>query len=251
MKDKLQTALGTFGSILYWVLIIFITVLPVVMIGAPFWLSAIIFLICSFVPYLSLPLWIWGLVEAIKGPQDVFAIIYYIATVIIFLPTIISMFSSLINKTKKTKLNKAELAEEEPKKKEQKSRFKTATIILSITTAMFAISTIGLSIGFANQIENLENTIEKKETAIHLLSNENSDLKNSLDAALDKVKINEDRSSLKELKERLGKTVCTDSFSPYYHTNSCSDCSRNGFTIWYDINSVENAGYLPCPNCIE
>lgn len=180
MKDKLQTALGTFGSILYWVLIIFITVLPVVMIGAPFWLSAIIFLICSFVPYLSLPLWIWGLVEAIKGPQDVFAIIYYIATVIIFLPTIISMFSSLINKTKETKLNKAESAEGEPKKKKSKSRLKTATIILSITTAMFAISTIGLSIGFANQIENLENTIEKKETAIHLLSNEIDDLEEQL-----------------------------------------------------------------------
>lgn len=152
----------------------------------------------------------------------------------------------------KVKLKREQVVTEKPLKikKTKKSNFKVATIVLSIMTILFAASTIGLTIGLVNvnndnqelseQITNLESIISLRLEEIENYKNQIHDLKNTTNT-----------NELNELKEKLGKTVCTDSFSPYYHTSACPDCSRNGFTIWYDIDSVENAGYLPCPNCIE
>ena len=42
--------------------------------------------------------WIWGLVKAIGGKQDVWAIIYYIVSVVVFLPVFGSIISSFFKK---------------------------------------------------------------------------------------------------------------------------------------------------------
>lgn len=98
MKEKLQSVLGTFGIIIYWILRIFISILPLVMISTPFLVDFLILIVVNVFPPLSLPLWIWGLVKAIQGPQDIWAIIYYVACVVIFLPTFISIISSFFQK---------------------------------------------------------------------------------------------------------------------------------------------------------
>lgn len=96
MKDKLMNALGTVGIVLWYLISILIAVIPFVMIGAPFLLNLLFFGIVQFFPASSVIFWIWGLVCAIKGPQDTWAIIYYVMFVIMFLPffyhSILSIF---------------------------------------------------------------------------------------------------------------------------------------------------------------
>lgn len=72
--------------ILLYVLALFINVLPIVMI-TPSLLLSILFLAIEFtIPISSVVFWVWGLICAIQGKQDAWAIAYYILFVIMFLP---------------------------------------------------------------------------------------------------------------------------------------------------------------------
>ena len=113
MKEKLLNALGMFGGILWFIVSSLIYVLPFVMIGGSFWLNLLLFGIVYFFPPSSVIFWVWGLVCAIQGPQDVWAIIYYILFAIAFIPFFVSMilefFSAIIKaKAKKAEENQAE-----------------------------------------------------------------------------------------------------------------------------------------------
>ena len=90
MKEKFINALGIAGFILYYLVAALVYVLPFVMIGASFWLNTVFFGIVFIFPPASSVFWIWGLVCAIKGVQDIWAIIYYILFAILFLPFFIS-----------------------------------------------------------------------------------------------------------------------------------------------------------------
>lgn len=252
MKDKLQTVLGTFGSIIYWVLIILISVLPVVMIGTPFWLSFIIFIICSFIPFLSIPLWIWGLVEAIKGPQDAFAIIYYVATVIIFLPTIISMFSNFFKKRNKPKTENEKTDEInypieqdwKPSDKKPKKYSNTFVKLLITATALLLTLSVGLSIGlvleskknnqYKSKIDNLEILMESRQEKITQLTNLNNDY----------IK------RLGHLYFYEAHAACVNENSNYYHKYGCKNFDDSSFWI-YNEEAAKAEGYKPCPNCIK
>lgn len=100
MKEKLMNALGSVGVILWYLLSILIAVMPLVMIDASFGLNLLLLAIALFIPATSGIFWIWGLVCAIRGPQDVFAVIYYVLFVIMFLPYFISSVLNLFNKRK-------------------------------------------------------------------------------------------------------------------------------------------------------
>ncbi len=96
-KEKILNSLGAFGVVFLFIIRVIVAILPFVMIGGNFFLTLILISINSFVPFASAVFWIWGLISAIKGVQDVWAIIYYIAFVLIWIPffisTIVSMFS--------------------------------------------------------------------------------------------------------------------------------------------------------------
>lgn len=96
IKEKLLSALGTFGGILWYILQLVLFVLPLVMIHQGFLLRAVFIFCMVFIPGAPAVFWIWGLVCAIGGPQDVFAIIYYVATAVIFLPYIVSFVCDAI-----------------------------------------------------------------------------------------------------------------------------------------------------------
>ena len=100
MKEKFVNALGGFGIILFFAIRLIISILPFVMIGGNFFLTLILIGINTFVPFASVVFWIWGLVCAIKGVQDFFAILYYIAFVVIWLPFFISTVISAFSKGK-------------------------------------------------------------------------------------------------------------------------------------------------------
>jgi hypothetical protein len=98
IKEKLQATFGVIGGILFYFVTFSIYILPLVMINASFWLDLLFFAILYFFPVSSIVFWIWGLVCAIIGPQDIWAIIYYILFVVMWIPffvsTIIDLFFS-------------------------------------------------------------------------------------------------------------------------------------------------------------
>ena len=101
MKEKLMNTLGAAGSVLWFIGSAFVYILPFVMIGAPFLANLLFFGIMQIFPPASFVFWIWGLVCAINGVQDFFAIAYYVLFVVVFLPFFISLVLDLVKKVKK------------------------------------------------------------------------------------------------------------------------------------------------------
>lgn len=95
-RKKGKPAGALFVFLLYAVRLL-VAVLPFIMIGGNFLLTLLLVTINAFVPFASIVFWIWGLVCAIQGVQDFWAILYYISFGLIWIPfymsTIISFFS--------------------------------------------------------------------------------------------------------------------------------------------------------------
>ena len=106
MKNKLLNSLGVAGIIMWYVVSAVVYVMPFVMIGASFWVNLLLFGIVYFFPPSSIVFWIWGLVCAIQGPQDVWAIIYYVLFVIMFLPFFVSTICDIFNTLHSNKTRK-------------------------------------------------------------------------------------------------------------------------------------------------
>lgn len=98
LKEKIVDVLGPIGVILYYLFSLFISVLPFVMIGKGFFLTMLFTGISMFFPLSSVVFWIWGLVCAINGIQDLFAIIYYIVFIVLWLPYFFSVAISFFKK---------------------------------------------------------------------------------------------------------------------------------------------------------
>ncbi len=79
-KEKLVSAFGTFGFILYYIITVVISVLPIVMIGInSFWFFIIAFTLLLIFPFpIEQILWVWGFIGAIQGEQDFWAILFYV-----------------------------------------------------------------------------------------------------------------------------------------------------------------------------
>lgn len=97
MKEKLSSALGLVGIILYYLISLLIAFFPIFIISKSFWINLIFFWIIQAVPISSILFWIWGLVITLKGPQDIIATIYYVLFVIMFIPFFISTVLDLLN----------------------------------------------------------------------------------------------------------------------------------------------------------
>lgn len=100
MKYKLMNALGVVGVILWYAVTAIIYFLPFLMIGASFWINLLFFGIVQIFPPASVIFWIWGLVCAINGEQDIWAIIYYVLFVIMFLPFFFSTVLDIFQRKK-------------------------------------------------------------------------------------------------------------------------------------------------------
>lgn len=101
MKDELIDSLGSFGLILWFALSLFKNVFPAIMIADSLIIAIGITVFQQFVPLSSVAFWIWGMVCAVRGEQDVFAYIYYISFAVLFLPFFIKAVFSLINIVRK------------------------------------------------------------------------------------------------------------------------------------------------------
>jgi hypothetical protein len=96
MKEKLSSSLGVIGVAIYYIFRLFSSLLPFIMIGAPFFVTMILIFIAQVVPFAIPVFWIWGLLSAFKGPQDILAMCYYIIFSVCFLPLIINLIKEFI-----------------------------------------------------------------------------------------------------------------------------------------------------------
>lgn len=98
IKEKLADTLGYWGIILYYIVRIIVCILPFVMIGGGFFFGLLLIAINYFIPFTSVLFWVWGLFCAIKGVQDIWAIIYYVVFAVVWLPFYISLLSSFFSR---------------------------------------------------------------------------------------------------------------------------------------------------------
>lgn len=71
---------------------LFASFLPLYFISLPFWADFLILLALYFYPVLTIPFWVWGLVCAIRGPQDILAYIFYAVFAFVFIFPLVSAF---------------------------------------------------------------------------------------------------------------------------------------------------------------
>ena len=98
ISSWLKTTLGFFGSILVWFVSLIIYCPPLLVISLPTWAYfLIIFVMMSigeFADFLSIPLWIWALLIALKHPTHWLHIIFFVLFAVVFLPNLFSMFGN-------------------------------------------------------------------------------------------------------------------------------------------------------------
>ena len=102
-KEKLSESLGALGIILFWLVRVAISVLPFVMIDVNFFWTFVLLIVNSLVPLATVVFWAWGLVAAILGKQDIFAIIYYIVFAVCWLPFYVNLIISTIASMRRRK----------------------------------------------------------------------------------------------------------------------------------------------------
>ena len=82
MKEKLTSTLGVLGFIIWFIITSVLAFMPLAFFNLPFWADFLIILSINAFPIvgtiINAVIWIWALVLCIRGPQDMFAIIYYI-----------------------------------------------------------------------------------------------------------------------------------------------------------------------------
>lgn len=86
MKEKLTTALGAVGLIIYYVVCVFISFAPLAFLDFPFLIDFIIIAAITTIPFIgsivNVVIWVWALFVCISGKQDAFSVIYYILFVL-------------------------------------------------------------------------------------------------------------------------------------------------------------------------
>ena len=98
MKEKLVHALGFLGIIVYYLFCLAVFLMPFFAIDVKKWVAFLLICVQWFIPESSIIFWIWGLVSVIKWHSGTLATVYYIMTVIIFLPFFISLIFDFIGK---------------------------------------------------------------------------------------------------------------------------------------------------------
>ena len=100
MKEKLIEKLGSFGMILYYVLLALISILPIAVLPVRGVLSFLLIAVMTLIPATSVIFWVWGLICAITGPQDWLAVVYYVCLAVLFTPSFISIICGLFKKNR-------------------------------------------------------------------------------------------------------------------------------------------------------
>ncbi len=245
MKEKLSSALGAFGEILYFIFRMFISVLPLVMIGGGWFLRLVIFTIMYFVPVSGIIFWVWGLVCAIGGTQDWVAIVYYICFAVIFLPFFISCALSLIRCVRDKIRPDADSDECTPSTNVGRGGARPKPWLVA------AISVLAILSLSANVYQYMSSRSMNGELA-----------KAAADFASMRDKYNwaysmyqEEKSGNNLISEnysfwRRYARIVSENSSVYHIYPDCKECDTSYFWI-YNVEQARDLGYSLCSTCKE
>lgn len=150
----------------------------------------------------------------------------------------------------KSNIMNEELLQEEKKARKHKIKNKHKTnkivIALSVTTAIFGLATIGLTVGIIYQHHEIYTMNEELVS----VSRENGNLENKLERSeLNANSYFKDRNELQaELYAYHKYAVCVNDNSTYYHTPNCEFLDKRDFNI-YSSKEAKSRGYKECPYC--
>lgn len=128
----------------------------------------------------------------------------------------------------------------------KKRSAKKTVIVLSLTTVVFLVSTIALSIGLisinsdnnnlSTQISELEKSVEEKNNEISRLNTQALNQQGTIN------------SIQNELDFYDSYVACVDDDDSYYHKPDCIYFNDSSFYI-YNTEAAEARGYTECPYC--
>lgn len=103
IKEKLLSAFGAAGTVLWWVVSFLFVIIPIAATGLPIWARVIIFAVIMLTDVigtiLTITVYIWGTIAVLSSPLSFFTIIFFIDLIlyVIFLliPTICKLLSLL------------------------------------------------------------------------------------------------------------------------------------------------------------
>lgn len=96
MKEKLTNLFGSVGVFFYFIIRFFVAAFPFIMIEGSFWFIFLLISIEQLFPFTYIIFWIWGLLDAIKGTQDIWAILYYGVFGFIFIPFFVDLIKAFL-----------------------------------------------------------------------------------------------------------------------------------------------------------
>lgn len=99
-KDKILGLFGSFGVIVWYIIIGLLYILPFVILDLPWWGIFIAILATSLLgEFAQMGIYIWAFISALKQQQDIFVIVFYILFGLYSLYFITTIFSSLKRKS--------------------------------------------------------------------------------------------------------------------------------------------------------
>ncbi len=98
MKEKLVDKLGIAGLILFYIILLIVSFMPLLALPIGGILFFVFAALMYFIPASSAFFWVWGLICVLGGRQDAFAIIYYVCFVIVFMPVFLDAAVHLYEK---------------------------------------------------------------------------------------------------------------------------------------------------------
>ncbi len=104
MKEKLVSALGGFGLVVWYLITSIVTFASLLVLDFPFIVVLIMIAVVLLHPFVGdivqFILWVWSFVIALNEPIDVFMVIYFIAAAIYVLTTLIPFVLTLFRQKK-------------------------------------------------------------------------------------------------------------------------------------------------------
>ena len=102
MKEKLTSALGSFGFVLFYIFIVLYAYAPLLVLDFPIWVDLLLILVISTFRglggILCLGLYIWALVVVLTHPFNVISAIFLVCTVLYFFTSVFPSIKLIFNK---------------------------------------------------------------------------------------------------------------------------------------------------------
>ena len=103
MKEKLMSALGKFGFVLFYVIMLLFIIAPLVILNLPFWVTVILIFIVFASSYIGgivcVGLYIWAIVHVFTHRFDIVSLVFLVIAALYFLIFVIPPTIRMFNKS--------------------------------------------------------------------------------------------------------------------------------------------------------